>query len=275
NYNYNVIYWDKTGYSHVDSFIVYRKDNFSINYLRIGAVSKDSLSEFIDKDSTIGGPHGGNPTYNSWKYKLAIKDTCGNISSLSPYHQTMFVQENLSNFSWTAYVDSGQASLPTGYSLLRDDNNTGVWNVLSNPGSTSTTDPSYASYPSGNWRVDALGFGDCTPTLRLAGGNNNPYTIRVRSHSNTQRQAGHTSDINKLVSGNEVSIYPNPAKDVLNIECLMVSANNTLVITDMLGNAIYHATFTTQHNTIDVSDLQSGMYFIEVGGIRKTIAIAK
>src|SRR6185437_3066502 len=90
NYFYNIVYWDKTPYSNVDSFIVYRKDALSSSYLRIGATSKDSLSRFIDTAFSIGGPNGGNPQYSSWSYKLAIKDTCGNIGSQSPYHQTMF-----------------------------------------------------------------------------------------------------------------------------------------------------------------------------------------
>jgi len=73
NYNYNVVEWDKTSYSNVDSFIIYRKDAISSNYLRIGAVSKNALSEFVDTAFNIGGPNGGNPQYSSWFYKLAIR----------------------------------------------------------------------------------------------------------------------------------------------------------------------------------------------------------
>src|SRR5207302_632483 len=106
-------------------FVVYRKDAISAGYIRIGSVSKDSLSRFIDTAFTIGGPNGGNPLYSSWNYKLAIRDTCGNLSAKSPYHQSMFVQQSSSNFSWNPYtVEAGQTNPVTGYSFLRDDNNT-------------------------------------------------------------------------------------------------------------------------------------------------------
>ena len=100
----------------------------------------------MDTAFSVGGPNGGNPLYSSWFYKLAIKDTCGNIGAMSPYHQTMFLQENSANFSWNAYtVETGQANPVVGYSFLRDDNNTGVWHILANIAGTSSTDPNYPS----------------------------------------------------------------------------------------------------------------------------------
>ncbi|MHB8260088.1 MAG: choice-of-anchor tandem repeat GloVer-containing protein [Bacteroidia bacterium] len=184
NYAYNIIYWDKTLYNNVDSFLVYRYDPISNGYLRIGAVSKASFSAFTDTCFSIAGPNGGNPVYGAWQYKLAIKDTCGNTSPLSAYHSTIYVTENLSNFSWTQYIDSGYSSMPTGYSFLRDNYNTGNFQVLANLGHTasSTTDPNYASYPNANWRIDALGF-NCNPTLRLAG-NNSVDAAKIKAHSN-------------------------------------------------------------------------------------------
>ncbi|MEO8761597.1 MAG: hypothetical protein ABI388_09275, partial [Bacteroidia bacterium] len=102
SYAYNYLVWDKTAYTNVDSFFVYRWDVVSTNYFKIGAVSVTALSRFKDTAFTIGGPNGGNPQYASWQYKLAILDSCGNISPLSPYHQTMFVQQNGANFTWNA-----------------------------------------------------------------------------------------------------------------------------------------------------------------------------
>lgn len=118
----NIIYWDKTFYTTADSFIVYRYDAFSTTYFKIGTVSKDS-GHFTDTKRNIGGPNGGDPAYGSWQYKLAVKDTCGNISAKSPYHQSVFVQENFQNFNWNAYViEAGQANPVTGYSLQKKSN---------------------------------------------------------------------------------------------------------------------------------------------------------
>ncbi|MHB8260973.1 MAG: choice-of-anchor tandem repeat GloVer-containing protein [Bacteroidia bacterium] len=264
NYKYNIIYWNKTLYNNVDSFLVYRYDAVSTNYLHIGSVSKTSLSEWADTAFNIGGPNGGNPAVGSWQYKLAILDTCGNTSPLSPYHASIFVQESGSNFSWTQYIDSGYASMPTGYSFLRDDYNTGSFHVLANLGHTATscTDPNYSSYPNANWRVDALGF-NCTPTLRLAG-NNSTDAAKIKSHSNINNNR--VQDIKQFAAKNEVSIYPNPASQLVNLKISEFDnlKMNSIVITDMLGNVTHHQIITSSNSQIDISDLAEGVYNFQI-----------
>src|SRR6185437_4433252 len=121
----NVVYWDKTLYTNADSFIVYRLS--SGTYLYIGAVSKDS-SQLTDTKRSIGGPNGGDPNITSWRYKLAIKDTCGNISAMSPYHETVNIQQNNQNLSWNAYaVESPQTNPVNSYEVLRDSLGIGDW----------------------------------------------------------------------------------------------------------------------------------------------------
>ncbi len=255
NYNYNIVYWDKTLYSNVDSFIVYRKDAISSNYLRIGAVSKNSLSEFTDTSFSIGGPNGGNPQYSSWIYNLAIRDTCGNIGAKSPYHQSMFFQKNGSNFSWNAYtLETGQTSPITGYSFLRDDNNTGNWHVLVNTIGLSTTDPDYASYPNGNWRVDALGF-DCTPTA------NKTQSTYLKSHSNTIKLV--TTGIQQLALNNEqITVYPNPTTGNFIIETT-VTEKQSVQVFDLNGRLVFNQNIRDKTN-IDATTLNEGIYNLTI-----------
>ncbi len=273
NYQYNIVYWNNT-YPNVDSFIVYRFDVISYSYLRIGAVPKDSLSEFKDTSASIGAPNGGSPLYGSWQYKLAIRDTCGNISPLSPYHQTTFLQVSGSNFSWNAYVDSGLTHPPTGYSFLRDDNGTGNFHVLVNTTGYSTTDPNYALYPNGSWRVDPLGF-NCTPTYRLSG-NNSVDAVRQKSHSNTNRLAG--SGIQQISgSNNQVLVYPNPASNTINVSCNFINNKTIINIYDATGRLVLQQPCANgnQIQSLDMQNIESGMYFIEVGSVRKIITVAK
>jgi uncharacterized repeat protein (TIGR03803 family) len=277
NYQYNIIYWDKTLYPNADSFLVYRYDAVSTNYLHIGSVSKNSLSAFTDTLFNIGGPNGGNPSYGSWQYKLALRDTCGNISAKSPYHASIFVQESGSNFSWTQYIDSGYASLPTGYSFLRDDNNTGAWHVLANLGhtATSSSDPNYNSYPNANWRIDALGF-NCTPTLRLAG-NNSVDAAKVRSHSNINNNR--VQGINQFANANAiaVSIYPNPTSTNFTIETNS-AYKQTLQVFDVNGKMILSQTITGKTN-IDATNLTEGVYNLSLisisGVVNKRLVIVR
>jgi len=258
NYNYNMIVWDKTSYNNVDSFIVYRYDVTSSSYLRIGAVSKNSLSEFKDSLFNIGGPNGGNPLYSSWRYKLAIRDTCGNIGAMSPYHETMFVQESGATFSWNAYVGASV----TGYSFLRDDNNTGAWHVLVNTAGLSSTDPGYSGYPNGNWRVDALGF-NCTPTLRLAGNNNNTLNTSKKSHSNTSKPTA--VGINQISNNNnQLSIYPNPSSNSIIIQS--ATELGAISIYNALGELVLQTKSKNMQEQIDLNKLPAGVYTINVQG---------
>lgn len=95
----NELYWDKTLYSKIDSFIVYRETSTNI-FKRIAAVGKNALSMYTDTARSVG-PANGDPNITSYKYKLQFRDSCGNYSALSPWHQTIFVQDQQNgNFNW-------------------------------------------------------------------------------------------------------------------------------------------------------------------------------
>ena len=263
---YNVVVWEKSGYNSADSFIVYRYDVMSSSYLRIGAVSHDSLSLFVDTCFSIGGPNGGNPLYSSWRYKLAIKDTCGNLGAKSPYHQSMFVQQSSSTFSWNAYtVETGQASPVIGYSFLRDDNNTGAWNVLVNTAGLSTTDPNYPSYPNGNWRVDALGF-NCTPTMKLAG-NNGSLITNTKSHSNTSKPAA--IGIPAFERGLAFTVFPNPSGGSITVRSGV--EGRALVIYNAFGEVVLKVKRSSETQLLDISALPAGIYVLQVDSVRQKL----
>jgi sugar lactone lactonase YvrE len=113
--------------------------------------------------------------------------------------------------------------------------------------------------------IDAVG------NLYIADSGNN----RIRMVTNAA-----TTGIEQFANNNEqVMVYPNPAKNVLHVECLMVNENSTMVITDMLGNTIHNSTFTTQHKTISVADLSEGIYNISIASngalINKRVIIVR
>jgi Leucine-rich repeat (LRR) protein len=73
--------------------------------------------------------------------------------------------------------------------------------------------------------------------------------------------------INELkVISDELKVYPNPAKDVLNVESSMINENSTLLITDMLGNAVKQSIIYNLESIINVSDLSEGVYNLTISG---------
>lgn len=87
--NYNEIYWDKTLYPNLDSMIIWRETT-SNTYKQVGAVHSSALSFYVDTARSIG-PANGNPNIGTYRYKIQIRDTCGNYSLKSLWHNTVFL----------------------------------------------------------------------------------------------------------------------------------------------------------------------------------------
>jgi hypothetical protein len=211
----------------------------------------------------VGGPNGGNPNSGTYRYKLQTRDTCGNYSILSPYHNTVYITNNGNgHFSWTtSYQIEGQASPDTNYVLSCDTANTNIWTPVASVTGTqqNLSDPGFIHHATiANWRVDALGF-NCNPTLRLANGSNSVMTARVKSHSNQSNNR--VSDIKQVSSmPNQVTVYPNPSSGSITIS--NSQKIDELKVTDMLGNVVYETKGTDQKVVLHLES--NGVYFISV-----------
>lgn len=199
----NIIYWDKTSYSNVDSFIVYR-ETVSNTYQKVGAVSMDSMSMFTDTVRQLYFPFTGDPNAGTYRYKLQIRDTCGNYGPLSLYHNTLYVTQTGGAFNWNDYQIEG-AAIPipelTAYYLYRDNNSNGNWTLVSGVSGSQLTinDANYSTYPNARWRIETAWSISCEPT---------------RTTVNTARSNIKGQIVNGISAMTEsaavVSIYPNP-----------------------------------------------------------------
>ncbi len=65
-------------------------------------------------------------------------------------------------------------------------------------------------------------------------------------------------------NNSNINIYPNPAKNELNI----TSTNRitSIIITNLLGQAIFKQNYNTDKITMDISEFTKGIYFIKVNG---------
>lgn len=266
---YNEIYWEKSMYPEVDSFIVYRETSTGI-YKRIGSTFKTDLCVYVDTNRSIG-PNNGDPNLTSYKYKLALKDTCGNLSAMSPWHQTLFIQDQQNgNFNWNVYAIEGASTTPvSNYTLVRRDIAVGTETVVGSTSGNLFTDPLYALLASsGNiiWYVDASGF-NCDPTQRVA-------AQKVKTKSN------HANDllITKTLESNfknSFKIYPNPAKEMLTIELSYVNEKMSIEFNDVLGRILYTTDITQNVNTINTSEYVRGIYFIKCLLKNKIVSVKK
>ena len=108
---------------------------------------------------------------------------------------------------------------------------------------------------------------------------NNNTAIPVGISNNTITL--YRNDIDAVVENehifSQINLYPNPAKDNLNINFTSFSAENiNIKVIDILGKTILIKDFETQQGennfTLNVKDLPSGTYFLEIeNGFENTV----
>lgn len=262
--NYNIIYWDKSSFvnTSADSFIVYRETTSNV-YKRLGSISIDSMSSFTDTVRALYFPFTGDPNVGTYRYKLQIRDSCGNLGAMSLFHNTIYANQTGGTFNWNHYQIEGQATpLPqlSAYLLERDNNNTGSWTVIGGvAGSqTSVTDPGYATYPNGRWRISTSWSINCDPT---------------RASINTTRSNIKHTSVATGLNQNELSestmLYPNPANNEITIEVSEQIQYATLKITNAIGQTVFEETLNSTVNTkilkqIDISNYAKGVYTVRI-----------
>jgi hypothetical protein len=70
--------------------------------------------------------------------------------------------------------------------------------------------------------------------------------------------------INELEKNDFVRIYPNPVNSKFKIQDLKIEGKTILRICDLIGNGIRAIELHSENSELDVSDLNSGIYFIHV-----------
>lgn len=76
--------------------------------------------------------------------------------------------------------------------------------------------------------------------------------------------------INSITKNNSVKIYPNPANDVVHI-VRNTKTNASLAVINTLGQVVLTKELTKESESINISELQSGIYFLNIDGSIKKI----
>ncbi len=267
--NYNEVYWDKTLFPKADSFIVYRETSSNI-YTRIGGVSRTALSMYIDTNRSIG-PANGNPNLTFYRYKLAIKDSCGNISNKSLYHETIFNQDQQNgNFNWNSYSIESSTTPISIYNLKRRNLTTGTETLVASTTGNLTTDPSYNTFwpTQTKWFVDAVGF-NCNATTKV-------MVLKTKTKSNQSNDKQFVTNIGSLAFDKLIEVYPNPAKDNLNVDFSGLPKIETIIeLTNMLGQVIHKIQALNQVVNINTSTYEAGVYMLTIKQNNTVTAVKK
>lgn len=239
------------------------------------------------------------PTYNSYQatgltpnttyqYKVKAIDSSGNESNFS----------NIVNVTTLAPCANGNVTLSITFDSypeevswdIKDNNNfvvaSGANYDLQAPFSTVTfnytlsngfyTLNMYDSYGDGIWSPE--GYVLSSNVVIASGNNTNPMATVVTTafciggplNNNSNFNAIKPTNINDKLTNSEFSgfIYPNPLQDRLYFKNFE-NENNQFLIIDITGKIVMNGIFESD-NSVDVSNLQSGMYILEIQGNEET-----
>jgi hypothetical protein len=107
-------------------------------------------------------------------------------------------------------------------------------------------------------RIPYTGLGNQTLNMEL-----------VENTAARNYQLNVLTGINDIKNSN-IKIYPNPTNNIINIEGLTKNENNTIQIFDVQGKLVITKTIT-EKGTIDLSELNKGVYVIKVGEVAQRI----
>lgn len=278
----NEIYWDKAMYPKLDSMIILRETSTNI-YKRIGVVPKTALSMFVDTLRSIG-PANGDPQISTYRYRLQMRDSCGNYSQQSLWHNTVYFTNSNGTFFWTNNYQIEGSPVPTNpvlnYSLVVFPNPTLTPTSYSVVGVTagnqnSLADPNYSVYVStADWRVEAnLGY-QCQPTNKPTPGSNEVMVKATKSRSNIQNNK--TSGIKKNALEHSVRVYPNPAKEILFVTLDTYGVENyTAEIQNVIGQVISDTKLNGKTTVVNVAGIKPGVYLLNIKENAKTVTVKK
>ena len=255
--NKNRIVWNKPVTTGIESYYIYKETNVSNVYEKIGTVPYDSLSVFVDNQSS--------PDVKSNKYKLSIFDKNGMESPQSNAHKTMHLsinkgQNNTWNLIWEPYT----GFTPATYNIYRGSTATSLGFLDATSGSSSQY--SDISAPSGDvfYQVEVISPVFINPsrvksTQQRITESGSVSTVSYNS-SRSNVASNFSSGISELKSeSNNILVYPNPAKGQFNIE---FAGGSVFEIQNLTGQLIYTGNLNIS-NIVRTDSFKSGIYVIK------------
>ena len=224
------------------------------DYENIGFINPPEVS-FLDMDS--------DNTTQAYRYKVTTTDVCGANYTDSSFHKTILLQsgvasDNSINLSWTPYLGLDFST----YNIYKNTNGTGYElltslsfnNTTYNDTAANVLDNAYEYYI-------AIEAPDC---------NTDPLmTEFIKSNLEYINPNLGSNDLTYLE--NAISLFPNPTSGQVQLNI----SNDIEVINLKLYNVLGQQITIVTSNTIELSFLPAGLYYLEIatnlGTVTKTV----
>jgi len=240
---FNTIIWEPLTSEVIVNYVVLKETNAANQYEVIGSVpyGSDGLFEDINSNSAV----------QASRYKLAINDLCNVVSTNSPLHKTIHLTSNVGlnntvNLIWSHYEGVDFLS----YNIYRGSNPadmTLLATIASNLNSYTDLNPlSGQAY----YFIEVEGIA-CDPSRSIQTSKSNLINYEF---VNIQESIAPI-----------FSIYPNPTRDFITLQCNAELIGEEYRIYDAAGKMVMKGRITSTSAMIDIKNLSAGEYVLSAG----------
>jgi len=250
---HNMIVWNQSSDTRIDSFRVYKEGPIANEFHLIGQKGRTETALFEDINS--------DPRLTSYRYRIMAVDSCGMETPVGPYHRTIHLMVNVGqNGAWNLFWNPYEGANLGTYHIYRGADSAQMQLIANVPASIhSYTD---LTPPTGDifylLKVDLPNA--CNP------GGGTTYSLSSSNFFNTKNAKIGVEEI-KMHDIN-LSIFPNPNNGQFTIK---INSNTQKRVNLMVFNNLGSMVASEQLNvdgafskTIDLSYLSKGIYYLRL-----------
>ncbi|MBC7694290.1 MAG: T9SS type A sorting domain-containing protein [Burkholderiales bacterium] len=148
--------------------------------------------------------------------------------------------------------------------------------------STSTVLKPYTAITPGVWAKDSADYvatvsGTRYFAIRGKGTLSATSAVSVKTDDLLIYKIVGSAGVKTIAANDAITIFPNPTSGILNINA--VEANSSVEVFNVIGDKVYTNVFTKGNNTVDLSRLADGAYFVKLNSnnqiITKKVVLSK
>jgi hypothetical protein len=257
------ITWEKVQDAGIAGYVIYRSPWGGTPSDSIGFVSESSIAEYTDYNSHA-------LQYEEW-YRIHPIDSCGNSLPLTTYAysragflQTYPAGNNTVNLNWNQF---GAGTYGMQYEnvqyIHRGASPSSMQIIDTVPLNVTNYTDNFAPPGLQFYAIEKRRLWACNP-LRVG-------SVNSLLSSMTNPSVSTVTGVEVVTAENEFSLSPVPVSSVLNISLKTDHLSNKISIINGLGKLVLTQLVTQSNESIDVSELAAGAYWLTVTGQAKII----
>jgi hypothetical protein len=211
----------------------------------------------------------------SERYTISVVDICGNESTRSPAHKTIYLQASLGvnnkvNLNWDNY----EGFTYTQVNILRGDSTNSLKLLETRPANSNSftdTNPNptqiiYVIEAVTNYSCDGNAGGSAKENLKVVQQNGNAFT-----RSNPSAARGPLGVKENIDSDTRLVVYPNPASSNITIELKEGAIIHSIRLLDISGREVQSSLVRNgRSSTVLECKAKAGFYILEVKDTKNT-----